>query len=242
MKAITIKQPWASLIVEGIKDIENRTWPCPKKYIGKRILIHAGEDRKLDKKPLDIVFNKKQFSVLNELYTELDLCKKHNNYGVIIGSVEIVDCVINHPSIWAEKTKEVTLNIGDIVLYNNTRGNIKNAEITSFKDVGNGKVWFNGIDTQTKAKVWYPTHISLELMGAKTIYNWVLANPIKFPEPIPAKGKLSFWDYPNILAEPEEKDGKLFCHCQLPVKEINQVRPLGGGVFQCRYCGGYWYK
>nr|WP_254884213.1 MULTISPECIES: ASCH domain-containing protein [unclassified Bacteroides] len=26
MKAITIKQPWASLIVHGIKDIENRSW------------------------------------------------------------------------------------------------------------------------------------------------------------------------------------------------------------------------
>lgn len=26
MKAITIKQPWASLIVEGIKDVENRSW------------------------------------------------------------------------------------------------------------------------------------------------------------------------------------------------------------------------
>lgn len=34
MKAITIKQPWASLIVHGIKDIENRTWACPWKYIG----------------------------------------------------------------------------------------------------------------------------------------------------------------------------------------------------------------
>ncbi|EGF54930.1 hypothetical protein HMPREF9445_00159 [Bacteroides clarus YIT 12056] len=28
MKAIIIKQPWASLIVHGIKDIENRTWSC----------------------------------------------------------------------------------------------------------------------------------------------------------------------------------------------------------------------
>lgn len=26
MKAITIKQPWASLIVSGLKDIENRSW------------------------------------------------------------------------------------------------------------------------------------------------------------------------------------------------------------------------
>ena len=41
MKAITIKQPWASLIVHGIKNIENRTWPCPKKYLGQKVLIHS---------------------------------------------------------------------------------------------------------------------------------------------------------------------------------------------------------
>ena len=41
MKAISIKQPWASLIVEGLKDIENRTWKCPEKYIGQRVLIHS---------------------------------------------------------------------------------------------------------------------------------------------------------------------------------------------------------
>ena len=38
MKAITIKQPWASLIVHGIKDIENRSWST--KFRG-RVLIHA---------------------------------------------------------------------------------------------------------------------------------------------------------------------------------------------------------
>ena len=31
MKAITIKQQWASLIVHGIKEIEKRTWRCHKK-------------------------------------------------------------------------------------------------------------------------------------------------------------------------------------------------------------------
>lgn len=41
MKTITIKQSWASLIVHGIKDIENRTWSCPKKYLGQRVLIHS---------------------------------------------------------------------------------------------------------------------------------------------------------------------------------------------------------
>ena len=40
MKAITIKQPWASLIVAGIKDIENRTW---KTSFRGRVLIHAAK-------------------------------------------------------------------------------------------------------------------------------------------------------------------------------------------------------
>ena len=45
MKAISIKQPWASLIAHGIKDIENRTWKCPQKYIGQRVLIHASSSK-----------------------------------------------------------------------------------------------------------------------------------------------------------------------------------------------------
>ena len=57
------------------------------------------------------------------------------------------------------------IKIGDIVPYHNTRGNIKKAKITSFKTVPNGKVWFKGINIETKAKVWYPLHISKELMN-----------------------------------------------------------------------------
>ena len=76
------------------------------------------------------------FNSINHLYL---------NSGCIIGSVEIVDCVINHSSIWAENT-----NI---------------------------------------------------MRGDKPVYNWVLADPIKFPEPIPARGKLSFWEYEGELPE-----------------------------------------
>ena len=42
MKALTIKQPWADAIVHGEKRTENRTWLAPSRYIGTRILIHAG--------------------------------------------------------------------------------------------------------------------------------------------------------------------------------------------------------
>jgi len=43
MKAITIKQPWATLIASGVKGVENRTWPVPKTIRGQRIAIHAGK-------------------------------------------------------------------------------------------------------------------------------------------------------------------------------------------------------
>ena len=72
MKIISIKQPWASLIVEGYKRYEFRTWKT--KYRGK-ILIHASKG-----------FVK---SDINEF--------KHLNLsfptGVIIGEVELIDCI-----------------------------------------------------------------------------------------------------------------------------------------------------
>lgn len=39
MKALTIKEPWATLIIEGYKEYEFRSWKT--NYRGK-ILIHAG--------------------------------------------------------------------------------------------------------------------------------------------------------------------------------------------------------
>jgi hypothetical protein len=43
-KAISIRQPWAWLIVNGFKDVENRSWKT--KYRGP-VLVHAG--RKIEK-------------------------------------------------------------------------------------------------------------------------------------------------------------------------------------------------
>lgn len=40
--AITIWQPWASLIAAGAKPFEFRSWPAQRCYIGTRIAIHAG--------------------------------------------------------------------------------------------------------------------------------------------------------------------------------------------------------
>ncbi len=72
MKVITIKQPFATLIVEGMKEYEFRTWRT--KYRGE-ILIHAGKS--IDKKAM------KKFEHLNLEYPT----------GCIIGKVIVTDCI-----------------------------------------------------------------------------------------------------------------------------------------------------
>ena len=98
MKAISIKQPWASLIAHGIKDIENRTWKCPEKYIGTRILIHASYTPAFSS--WDTLNNEQILSKDESYLKDINICDIP--LGAIIGSVEIVSCTQNHPSIWAE--------------------------------------------------------------------------------------------------------------------------------------------
>lgn len=42
LSAITLCQPWASLVLVGAKKYEFRTWPPPRELQGRRIAIHAG--------------------------------------------------------------------------------------------------------------------------------------------------------------------------------------------------------
>jgi hypothetical protein len=84
MKIISIRQPWASLIVSGVKDIENRTWPT--RYRGP-VLIQASQGAD-DITAGDI---ERRFGV--SMPAELPR-------GGIVGITEIVDCVRPHASAW----------------------------------------------------------------------------------------------------------------------------------------------
>ena len=42
MKALTLWQPWATLVAEKLKPCEFRRWKCPASIQGTRIAIHAG--------------------------------------------------------------------------------------------------------------------------------------------------------------------------------------------------------
>ncbi len=45
MKAITLWQPWASLIAAEVKRFETRSWAPPEALIGERVAIHAAARR-----------------------------------------------------------------------------------------------------------------------------------------------------------------------------------------------------
>lgn len=72
MKVISIKQPFASLIAEGLKEYEFRTWKT--NYRGK-LLIHASKTK--DKEAL------KRFEKYNLDY----------KFGCIIAEVNLTDCI-----------------------------------------------------------------------------------------------------------------------------------------------------
>lgn len=55
MKAISLHQPWASLIMCGAKRVETRSWRPPEALIGQRIAIHAA--KRIDDCVLDHPFS-----------------------------------------------------------------------------------------------------------------------------------------------------------------------------------------
>ena len=41
MKALTLQQPWASLVAHHLKKFETRSWPMPESVLGEDLAIHA---------------------------------------------------------------------------------------------------------------------------------------------------------------------------------------------------------
>ncbi len=113
MKTLSIRQPWASLIANGHKDIENRSWHTK---VRGTILIHASLKPEDTEYPIDLL---DQRSLLERVEMDhssgewweatMENTRAINsvlrsveppNLGVIVGSVEIIDCVHESDSIW----------------------------------------------------------------------------------------------------------------------------------------------
>ena len=91
MMALSIRQPWAYLILKAGKDIENRCWPT---RIRGRILIHASKG--CTHGELSDAMEFASDAIGRPINADLKTIPR----GGIIGSVEIVDCVSKSDSPW----------------------------------------------------------------------------------------------------------------------------------------------
>lgn len=111
MKVLSVNQPYGSLLCLGIKDIENRTWPTNHRG---RLLIHATAG------PMRKDLTPDQISAIGMSVPQ----EYEYPFSAIIGSVEVVDCVMNHPSVWAEKGVYNWV-VRNPILFKEPIGNIK---------------------------------------------------------------------------------------------------------------------
>ena len=93
MKAITVKLPWAWLLIHSTKDIENRNWF--NKHKGKTA-IHCSKT--IERGEYEAA---KQFIQENGLEVQIPSIEALKPLaGKIIGTVEIVGCVNQSESCW----------------------------------------------------------------------------------------------------------------------------------------------
>src|SRR3546814_16689726 len=91
MKALSIRQPWAWLITQGFKDIENRTWQT--KFRGQ-FLIHASKGMTKDE------YESVQW-YLSDIAPHITLPEFGElERGGIVGIATLSKCVDNSSSTW----------------------------------------------------------------------------------------------------------------------------------------------
>lgn len=93
MKALSIVQPWAWLIISSHKPVENRIWAPPKSLMGQRIVVHASKKR-----------DTFEYTMACKLANGLDGIKVPSidalHYGAAIGTAVVRDVVEHHASPW----------------------------------------------------------------------------------------------------------------------------------------------
>jgi len=128
VKVITLKQPWDTLVAEGIKKYEFRTWKTNYRGI---VLIHAGAG--IDKKEME------KFKDLN-----LDYPAKR-----IIAEVEIEDCLELNDDLNKKIIEENNIAYGS-KYRNGYAWKLKNIKKIEIDEEINGKLGFWNYDLNSK--------------------------------------------------------------------------------------------
>jgi hypothetical protein len=91
MRVLTIRQPWVHAILDLGKDVENRVW---RTHYRGPLLIHAATHHERHTREMLAEYLSKLPSA--ESLDDLPL-------GRVVGVAEIVDCISNATSKWADK-------------------------------------------------------------------------------------------------------------------------------------------
>jgi hypothetical protein len=87
IRALSIRQPWAWLVANGYKDVENRSWPTPHRG---DTLIHAGQ-----------VFDSEGLAWVRSTFPQLrDVLPQQFELGGIVGFGQVVQCADASASPW----------------------------------------------------------------------------------------------------------------------------------------------
>lgn len=128
MKALSVRQPWAWLIVNGYKDIENRSWNT--KYRGP-VLIHASS------KPVSPEDYLTAMNIARPLGIELP-SRADLQRGGIVGVATITGTCESSPSPWFFGPVGFQLKDGQPLPFHPMRGRLSffdtNLELATFLD------------------------------------------------------------------------------------------------------------
>lgn len=165
MKALTIWQPWASLIACGVKQYETRSWPT--KYRGP-IAIHAAI-----KKPLSVPLSGDCMGIITDEMMNarrLPLWEQMPR-GAVIATAELVN-------VW-HIAYNVKTDVEEARKYP-----IIGERMAEDKHETVGYDYFVPSKREIALGDWMPGR-----------YAWKLANVKPLPLPIPVKGKQGLWNF-----------------------------------------------
>jgi hypothetical protein len=169
MRALTVRQPWATSIVRYGKDVENRSRNIAGAYRGP-VAIHAGleEDRSAWSASLLL----KALSTLDAVSSTLNSPPPRQLVrGAILGVVDLVD--VHHAEVCWDRDIQRLARLQEE----------SPAEFDALPDDGAGGL----IGRAQLCSMWAQ-------LGA---WHLVLANPRPLANPIPYRGRLGLWTLPD---------------------------------------------
>jgi hypothetical protein len=136
MKALSVRQPWAWLIVNGLKPVENRSWNT--KFRGQ-VLIHAAKG--MTRKEYDEAVKFCRFDCLLEMDHRKIPSYEKLERGGIVGVTTITDCVSSHPSPFFSGPKGFVLEDSRPLEFTPIKGKLSFFD-TGFSIGEDGDLWY----------------------------------------------------------------------------------------------------